>query len=226
MFTRFGRLNRWMPKICSTPVLAILGVLAAGFPIVSKPIKIHQISFKSIKINEHQYNSMIIATNQMQFHENHQRKRKSKSNSCLHIRFVRISAVGCPIASKSIKIYQNQPKFIKFIKINAILWKSYQITCKSIKIISSSARAKAIPHRSARIKELLPCSVSSSSSRHASIPTPNFHLTYSFLAGPCCSCLFPSMLTLRMPGWYLLAPAASFIWLGKQGRVGFTRRAK
>ena len=47
---------------------------------------------------------------------------------------------------------------------------------------------------------LLPCSLSFSSSRLSSTPTPTFHLTYPCLGEPCCFCLFPSVLTLPSHG--------------------------
>ena len=67
------------------------------------------------------------------------------------------------------------------------------------------------PRRSERRKSPLPCSLSSSaSSRHASTPTPNFHLTYSCLGEPCYSRLFPSMLLPhRIHGIFSPRPFAS-----------------
>ena len=49
-FGRFTRFNRWMPKILLIPVLIIV-VLAAGFLIISKSIKIHTDPTKSMNIN-------------------------------------------------------------------------------------------------------------------------------------------------------------------------------
>ena len=49
-FGRFTRFSRWMPKILSTLIFAILDVLAAGFNIISKPI-IYRNPTKPMNIN-------------------------------------------------------------------------------------------------------------------------------------------------------------------------------
>ena len=101
-----GRFSRWIPN----------------------HFQIHQNrsnSYKSININEQQCNPMITATNHMQFHENHQRTRKSKSNSCLHIFCLQVHDNDTKLHTKqwqSSAQAQEQEQFIWHILLCLHVW--------------------------------------------------------------------------------------------------------